>query len=99
MDRIIKFRFWRDNKMHLARQLNAYTDGNFSGDGEILMQFTGLLDCEGKEIWEGQIVDNDYLVVFLLGKFQLKLLSNNTYQDIYDNQHKITGECYKMEEN
>jgi len=24
-----------------------------------IMQFTGLTDCKGKEIWEGDIIDND----------------------------------------
>lgn len=57
MDRAIKFRFWRDNEMQMAHRLNAYDNNNFAGDGEILMQFTGLYDCEGKEIYEGDIVN------------------------------------------
>lgn len=55
--RQIKFRFWRDNKMQIAHAMNAYDDNNFAGDGEILMQFTGLLDCEGKEVYEGDIIE------------------------------------------
>lgn len=57
MDRIIKFRFWRDNEMQMAHRLNAYDNNNFAGDGEILMQFTGLYDCEGKEVWEGDVIE------------------------------------------
>lgn len=55
--REIKFRFWRDNRMQIAHQLNAYvnSDNNFSGDGEVLMQFTGLRDRNGREIYEGDI--------------------------------------------
>lgn len=60
MDRVIKFRFWRDNSMQLAHRLNAYDNYNFAGDGEILMQFTGLYDCEGKEIYEGDIVKGSW---------------------------------------
>lgn len=107
--RQIKFRAWstENKKMYPVDEFTCNWNRNFMTktselvikSTNILMQFTGLLDCEGKEVWEGQIVDNDYLVVFLLGKFQLKSLSNNTYQDIYDNQHKVTGEYYKMEEN
>lgn len=57
MDRVIKFRFWRDNTMQMAHTMNAYDNNNFAGDGEILMQFTGLYDCEGKEIYEKDIVE------------------------------------------
>lgn len=57
MDRAIKFRFWRDNKMQIAHTMNAYDDNNFAGEGETLMQFTGLLDCEGKEVFEGDILE------------------------------------------
>jgi uncharacterized phage protein (TIGR01671 family) len=60
MNREIKFRFWRDNKMQTAHQLNSYEDYNFSGDGEILMQFTGLHDKNGKEIYEGDILKKHY---------------------------------------
>lgn len=55
--REIKFRFWRDGRMQQAHQLNAYvnSDNNFAGDGEILMQYTGIKDKNGKEIYEGDL--------------------------------------------
>ncbi len=27
-----------------------------------LMQFAGQIDCDGKEVWEGDIVESDYLI-------------------------------------
>ena len=58
MDRSIKFRFWRDGRMQFATQLNAYvnTDNEFQGDGEVLMQYTGIQDENGVDIYEGDIV-------------------------------------------
>ena len=60
--RQVKFRFWRDGKMQPCHQLNAYknADNNFSGEGEMLMQFTGCEDAQinGNEVWESDIIEN-----------------------------------------
>lgn len=62
MKREIKFRMYRDGKMQEVHQLNAYGDvGSYQfnspeDNGEFIMQSTGLHDKNGKEIYEGDIV-------------------------------------------
>lgn len=56
-NRIIKFRCWRDNKM------TFFTPDNGAGLMSYpVMQFTGLLDKSGKEIYEGDIVKRSGIV-------------------------------------
>jgi uncharacterized phage protein (TIGR01671 family) len=59
MNRPIKFRIW-DEKYHCwERGLMVYAE-NIICQGRIFTQFTGLLDKNGKEIWEGDIVKYRY---------------------------------------
>ena len=57
--RTIKFRMWRDGRMQQCHCMNAYinTNNEFQGDGEVLMQYTGLNDKNGSEIYEGDILN------------------------------------------
>lgn len=64
MNRIIKYRAWNESKNSFVPYQFVGTPekgwsaiDSDSGEGVALMQFTGLLDKTGKEIYEGDVVN------------------------------------------
>lgn len=51
----------------------------FAVDPETVCQFTGLTDCEGNELWEGDILEGDLNceIVFFKGTFAIRYISSN----------------------
>lgn len=94
--REIKFRAWNNvlNKMY---SWNEFLDTNMKqtfiapeSTAMILMQYTGLKDKNGKEIYEGDIIQDEFYerkaeVVFLEGAFWLDYKEDF---GVYNTKHK-----------
>ena len=64
--RVIKFRAWDGNKLLRWDDLWKECQGEIcEGMNLTLMQFTGLHDKEGKELWEGDIVFSKWCKEFV----------------------------------
>ena len=88
-----------DGMMLFDRKSNFdYVEHN-EDNNYILMQSTGLVDKNGKEIFENCIINNNFLVVFKNYKFILINILNNDIVDFYEytekNRIEITDE-YKQ---
>ena len=109
--REIKFRSWDTyNKEMLEVQELNYADSYngqpmirttmyndyFDTEDMILMQYTGLKDKNGKEIYENMIINNEYIVVYDFCKFVLKNIKNGNITDFKkDGIYEITREYFE----
>lgn len=61
--REIKFRVWVGSEtlmIYPNKNFPIYIDNGVWNDGEIPMQYTGLNDRNGKEIYEGDVLRSDF---------------------------------------
>jgi len=79
--RTIKFRFWNPPGKAFVQQYkyNGYVDELFEQDSMLIpSQYTGMKDCEGKEIWEGDILEYERP---LTNKDSKKYIAIVSYED------------------
>ena len=101
--RTIKFRAWiTEAKQMIEHNYIDFNDflhktdllGNinhsYCGDVFILMQFTGLYDKNGKEIYEQMELNNIFIIKWLNFRYVLFYISNlTTFEEIFDYENKL----------
>lgn len=105
MNRVIKFRAWdkEKNKFEPYFVINQNGDIYFSGNERIqeqlvLMQYTGILDKNDKEIYEGDIVDCQYLKPKLVEYSPLYGFMGNFPEGLQEELCEVIGNIYENPE-
>ena len=111
----IKFRYWdpfnqmmfRSEVTHLADFFRDYELALYGDNNPTLMQFTGLQDTNGRDIYEGDLVTCEpskiiRKIIFHNGCFKLEsaggLILNNLGSYIEFNNVQIIGNIYETAE-
>lgn len=88
----VEYLHWDDCTGEFSIRTTMYSD-YFDTEDMILMQYIGLKDENGKEIYENMIINKKYIVVYEFGKFILKDIQNGDITDFERNGvYEITGE-------
>lgn len=112
ISRVIKFRAWSKNDKSMGAPFDLYNELIIKGYGPnetgwlndtIFMQFTGLLDKNGKEVFEGDIITDledhqeprNYIVGFEAGGFWLLNRDNNEFGWCESDNMEVIGNIYE----
>jgi uncharacterized phage protein (TIGR01671 family) len=115
MSRVIKFRAWHKGANQMLESRDQGYQGEvfkWSNEGQPIeiMQFTGLLDKNGKEIFEGDVLNATvdggspfgtmtFIVEFLDGAFQLLNINDSSdgyfFIDVMDDSAEVIGNAYE----
>lgn len=104
--REIKFKVWNTHKKEwIVPAYTSFLDEGFGiaiNANDILMQYTGLKDKNGKEIWEGDIIlDKDYSEKFHYMKkpkayvVEFNRFISDDFQGLFDSQCEVIGNIYE----
>lgn len=120
--REIKFRVWSENLQKMSKPFGLhanvvdFTDENGLGSikslsSEVIMQYTGIKDCDGNEIYEGDVLGKPNLlgnktrkgkVVFRNGCFFVDVDGQDNFYSILlheyinnDHKRKIIGNVHE----
>lgn len=108
-NRTIKFRAWdkERNVMLPDSEITRDTNGvweiwdendNSKDDNFVLMQFTGLLDKKGKEIYEGDIITKKYEYCEYPRTLEVKWDDYGGFAELYcANEIEVIGNIYEHE--